>query len=114
MSGSKEGFMSKVTIRNRAGAEGQLSKGMNMEVLIDGVPVKGASFVKFEVKASKMAKVFIELYAEVEVQMEAELKPVDAGKIIGKTSAGKLIALYKLGAPTASEMVLLETSADQK
>lgn len=88
--------MSKLVIRNCPGSEGQLSKGANMEVLLDGKPIKGATFVKFEVKAAKLAKVVIELYAEVEIEAEVELVKPKKVKTVGQSN-GKTVAIYELG-----------------
>lgn len=71
----------KLTIRNKPGTEGQPTRGMNTDIFLDGKPLRGASFIKFEVGAKKMAKVMIELYAEVEVDATVILgdpAPVDA------------------------------------
>lgn len=63
----------KIQVRNKPGAEGKLTTGPNVEVLLDGNNLKGASFLKFEVGAKKVAKVLIELYAEIEVDVNVEL-----------------------------------------
>lgn len=63
----------KITIRNREGAEGKLSVGANMEILLDGKRLGSAYFCKFEVHAKKIAKVMIEMYAEVEIDMNTPL-----------------------------------------
>jgi hypothetical protein len=62
----------KITIRNKLGAEDQTSKGANMEILLDGKKLDGAYFAKFEVHARKVAKVTIEMYAEVEIEANVE------------------------------------------
>lgn len=86
----------KITIRNRPGAEGKISVGSNMEVLLDGKRLGGAYFVKFEVHAKKLAKVTIEMYAEVEVEAEAKLESqVKESKNI-TNSKGKPIGIHTL------------------
>jgi hypothetical protein len=55
-----------ITIRQREGTEGQLMAGRNTQVLLDGVPVRSATYVKLEIKSTKLAKVTLELYATVD------------------------------------------------
>ena len=95
---------SKLSIRNRAGAEDALSVGANMIVLLDGVPVKGCTFVKFEVKAKGLAKVYLEMYATVEVDANVEVQQVGM-KDTGFTENGKLVALHQLGNYSPAKIV---------
>lgn len=93
----------KIQVRNRKGAEGKLSVGANMEVLLDGKPLGSANFFKFEVHSRKIAKVTIELYAEVEIDANLPLtltKVEDTGR---KASSGKLVERHTLSsyAPVA-------------
>lgn len=86
----------KVQIKNRKHAEDKISVGANMEVLIDGQPLRGVTFFKFEVKAKGIAKVMLEMYAEVEIDANVELnhksmEPTDL------TMGKKSVALYQLG-----------------
>lgn len=95
--------VSKITIRNRPGAEGAITVGANTEILLDGKRLGGASFVKFEVHARKVAKVTIEMYAEVEVEANVPLqivKEVDTGNVSakGKTVVRRTLSSYT---PTA-------------
>jgi hypothetical protein len=94
MSQSKK--VQKITVRNRPGAEGQLTVGANTQVLLDGVPIRGASFIKIEIGAKKMAKVNIELFAEVEIEANVELNPPKVKKIVGKTTQGKPLAIHTM------------------
>lgn len=64
----------KITVRNREGAEGKISTGANTEVLLDGKRLGSAYFVKFEVHAKKIAKVTIEMYAEIELEANLPLE----------------------------------------
>jgi hypothetical protein len=86
----------KITIRNRPGAEGKTTCGSNTQVLLDGVPIRGASFVKFEVHAAKMAKVTIEMFAEVELEIEAELEKHEKESTKLVNAKGKPIGIYTL------------------
>lgn len=87
----------KVQIRNRPGAEGKLSAGANMEVLLDGKRLGGATFVKFEVSTKKIAKVMIELYAEVEIDANLELGEKTLKEETNlTTSNGKPLARYTI------------------
>lgn len=64
----------KIQVRNKAENTGKIMTGASTEVLIDGVPFRGVTFLKFEVKAKGVAKVLVEMFADVEI--DAEL-PVD-------------------------------------
>lgn len=94
-SASKKSNLHKITVRNRPGSEDRTTTGANTQVLLDGVPLKGASFFKFEVKAAKVAKVTIEMYAIVDLDINAELEKKDE-KPSGLTSQGKPINVYTL------------------
>lgn len=86
----------KITIRNRPGAEGKITSGGNTQVLLDGVPIRGATFVKFEVHAAKLAKVTVEMFAEVEMEIEAELEKHEKEHAKLVDVKGKPISLYAL------------------
>jgi len=64
----------KIEIRNKKGHEEQLSAGTNMEVLIDGVLLKGITKIHFEVEAGGVAKVTTEMLGIVQTNMVGELK----------------------------------------
>lgn len=70
----KRGVPQKLVIRNKA--PGTISSGANTEVLLDGKPVRGVSFIKVEVKPKKLTKVVLEMYCEVEVEADVELEPI--------------------------------------
>lgn len=86
----------KITIRNRPGTEGHVSKGGNMQVLLDGKPIGGAYFVKFEVHAKKVAKVTIEMYAEVELEADFELENTEKESKDLVDLRGRPVNLYGL------------------
>lgn len=81
----------KIAVRKKPGTEGKISAGANTEIYLDGKLLAGAYFMKFEVHARKIAKVTIEMYAEVEIDAELEL---GAPSLI--TESGKKLAPYKL------------------
>lgn len=89
----------KITIRNRPGTEGKCTSGMNTQVLLDGVPIRGACFVKFEVHAAKTAKVTIEMYAEVELEADVELERHEKESTKLLNAKGKPLNLYTLSSP---------------
>lgn len=92
----KRTSLHKVTLRNRPGAEGRTSVGGNMQLLIDDKYIH-ASFVKIEVKAGKIAKVQMELYAEVDAEVFSELKEGEKFKTpFVKAGTDKHIAIYEL------------------
>jgi hypothetical protein len=45
---------------------GKVSTGANTEVFLDGEPLRGVTFLKFEFKAAKVTKVQMEILAKVE------------------------------------------------
>lgn len=65
--------VSKVQIRNNPEAAGRISTGANTQLFIDGNRIDGVSFFKYEVKAGKVPKLLIEMYAEVEIDADLEV-----------------------------------------
>lgn len=88
----------KIQIRNREGTEGITTKGMNTQVLLDGVPLKSCRSFKFEVEAGEMAKVTIEMYAEVEMEIQADLVQSEPENT-DLTINGNPVAIYTLSSP---------------
>jgi hypothetical protein len=68
--------VSKITIRNKH--PDSVSTGANTEILLNGMPLPSVSFVKIEIKAKKIAKVMLEMYANVEIDLSThpELREV--------------------------------------
>lgn len=66
--------VSKISIRPRTGTENTISTGANTMVYLDDQPIRGATFVKIEVGARKVAKVMIELFAVVDAEIYAQLE----------------------------------------
>lgn len=98
---TKKGALSKLTVRQRPGTEHTLMSGSNTQVFLDGVLIKGATFLKFEVKAAKTAKVTIEMVASIDIDVNVDLEekpPKDSGLAID----GKPISIYQLGSPFAA------------
>lgn len=85
----------KIEVRNRAGGEGKLTTGANTEILLDGKPLQGITFFKFEAKPSKIAKVCIEMVAEVGIDLNAKLNLSDP-KPTEFVAEGKPLELYTL------------------
>lgn len=56
----------KISIRNMK--PGEISSGMNTEVLIDGKPLKLCKFAKVEFHSKRLTKVTIEMFADVEIE----------------------------------------------
>ena len=71
--GSSRANFPKLTIRNKPGAEGKITSGANVEIRLDGQKLPMVSFLKLELKPSKIAKVTLEMYVEV----DAEINPGD-------------------------------------
>ena len=55
-----------IKVRQKPGTEGKLSTGINTEIFLDGMPLRGVSFLKFEFKPSKPTKIQLEVLAHVE------------------------------------------------
>lgn len=90
----------KLQIRNKQEADGKISVGANMEVLLDGAPLKGVSFFKFEVKARGVSKILLEMYADVEIDANVEftsknMEPTDLTLKEGQSI--KAVSLYQIG-----------------
>lgn len=73
----------KLTVRNKK--PGTISVGANTEVLLDGKPMGNISFLKIEIKSKKVAKVTMEMYADVDLELDSiphikEKKP-EAGPV---------------------------------
>ena len=95
----------KITIRNRPGAEGKITTGSNAQVLLDDKPINGAYFVKFEVHAKKVAKVTIEMYAEIEFEGSFELEQTQKESKNLTDSKGKPIGIHILSNYTPHAIV---------
>ena len=84
--------VSKLKIRNKPGCEGQISKGANVELLLDDKPLNGCYAVEFTLVARDLAKVRLELFAEIDAEVFAEIKkkPIKIGRLkrhrLGKLS----------------------------
>lgn len=60
--------MNKLTIKQKEESKGKVMTGANTEVLLNGKPLPGLTGIKFEVKAASIAKVTLEMIAEVDIQ----------------------------------------------
>lgn len=72
-------------IRNKA--PGTISTGANTQVELDGMKLPTLSFLKLEFHARKVTKVTMELYVDVDIEVE----PGDATATIKKVSGLKSI-----------------------
>lgn len=63
----------KLTIRPKDSSENTISTGANTEILLNGVPLKGVTFIKCEWKAKGVCKVMMEMYAQVDIETNVEL-----------------------------------------
>jgi hypothetical protein len=97
--------LSKLTVRNRPGAEGRITTGANVELLLDGEPLKGATYCKIELKTGKTAKVTVEYIAEIDAEVFAELGESEASDKTPFMRNGKHLAIYRLGSPFPMESV---------
>lgn len=69
----------KLVIRNKPGTEGRVTTGANVSIELDGQKIPMLSFLKFELKPTKVAKVTMEMYVELDAEVVIEdLKTVDS------------------------------------
>jgi hypothetical protein len=60
----------KLKIRNKE--PGRISKGANTIVTLDDVALLTVSFLKIEIKAAKLAKVTMEMYVDLDIELDTE------------------------------------------
>ncbi len=87
----------KIQVKNRSEFENQTTTGASAQIFIDGKPLKGVSFFKFEVKPCKVAKITIEMYANVELEIDLDkYTPQQIAKAVDGyyTSMEELIGYY--------------------
>ena len=58
----------KLTIRNKS--KDKVATGGSIEVLLDGVEMKGLTFLKIEAKPRQVVKVTMEMVVDLEVDLE--------------------------------------------
>ena len=62
--------MDKLVIKQKEDAKGKAMTGANTLVTLNGKPLRGCTGIKFEVQAASVAKVTIEMIAEVDIEGE--------------------------------------------
>lgn len=85
----------KIQIRNREDQEDLITKGMNTQILLDGEPLKFCKSFKFEVEAGGMAKVTLEMYTTVEMDIASELEKSEYKLLEGQDKW----TIYELSSP---------------
>lgn len=81
----------KISVRPKPGHEGEITRGTNTLVYLDDQLLKGARFIKFEVDSRKVAKVTIELYAQIELEdAYSDLEVVELEHITDNLTLKKL------------------------
>lgn len=58
--------LNRITVKQRPGTEGVISNGGNTQIFLDGEPLKGVTFLKFEFKVAKPTKIHLEMFANVD------------------------------------------------
>ena len=84
----------KIEVRRRPGSEGTIQTGATTQIYLDGKLLGGAYFFKFEVHARKVAKVTIEMFAEVEIDAEVALNEPAPKDKKGKKLAPFVLSSY--------------------
>jgi hypothetical protein len=64
----KLGQVHKLALKNKT--PGSISTGANTLITLDDKPLNGVSFVKIECKARSVAKVTLEMYVELDAELE--------------------------------------------
>ena len=76
----------KLTVRNVPGTEGKLTVGANTEVALNGQVLGNVSFIKIEIGAKRIAKVMMEMFVEVDVEVNLShldvMKETDTGYVL--------------------------------
>jgi len=70
-------MFSVLEIHNRPGAENQLTCGNNVEVLLDGKPIPGLFGASFQIVRCDLAKVTLELWANIKVDVNVKPEIVE-------------------------------------
>jgi hypothetical protein len=91
----------KLSIKNKQ--PGTLSTGANTLIELDGKPLRGVTFLKLECKPANVVKVTMEMYAEVEAEIDTQFSHTminpDEEVIIG--DAIYVLSRYEtIGVPT--------------
>ncbi len=75
-----KGTMHRLEVRQKEqpGNPKRLMTGAGTEVLLDGLPLKGVAGLTFEVAAKGVAKVFLEMYADVSIDAVVETHKTEA------------------------------------
>jgi hypothetical protein len=60
-----------------------ITTGANTEVTLDGKPLTNISFLKIEIRARKVAKVMMEMYVEVDAEIEPGDPTITIKKVTG-------------------------------
>jgi len=101
--------MHKIEVRRKAESTNGVQTGANTEVFLDGQKLRSVSFFKFEVKAAGVAKVYLEMFADVDIDVATEL-PYKALKNTGyekNTGDGrKAVGIYEIGSYSPKEIAV--------
>ena len=58
--------LNRITVKQKPGTEKFISNGANTQIFLDGAPLKGVTFLKFEFKPAKPTKIVLEMFANVD------------------------------------------------
>jgi hypothetical protein len=76
----------KLSVRNRPGSEGQITVGANTLVELNGQPLGNVSFIKIEIGAKRVAKVMMEMFVELDIEVNLShldvMKETDTGYVL--------------------------------
>lgn len=103
--------MHKIEVRRRPISEGEgstVQTGANTQVFMDGKLLKGVTFFKFEVKAAGVAKVMMEMYADVDIEIETSLPRKElksTGARLLRDGGSKALGVYEIGSYHPKDIV---------
>lgn len=99
--------MHKLEVRRKPQSEGStVQTGANTVVYLDGQLLRGVSFFKFEVKAAGVAKVYMEMFADVDIDLEVALPHKELKGTGYKKVGDKALAVYELSSYSPKEVVI--------
>lgn len=127
--------LNRITVKQRPGTEKFISNGANTQIFLDGAPLKGVTFLKFEFKPAKRTKIVLEMFANVdEIDGHYELgehsrvtnsEPVDktqeimdallkGGLVYAPRDSGKTLALARILQQDVTAVVFCDTEEQRK
>lgn len=85
-------------VRQRTSAQSKVATGANVEIFLDDKKLNNISFLKIDLKAAKVAKVTMEMYVQLDVDLPInEMIEQKIASVEGYTMDGKPLAIKTIG-----------------